>query len=160
MEKKEILSEYLINNQNKLYRIAFTYTKNQDNAKDILHDSILKAYKKINTLRDIERINYWFIRILVNCSINYLKRSKRIVLFEDGIELVDNDINVNYDDLYDAIDLLAPVDKSLITLKYFEQLTFKEISNIMSLNENTVKSKIYKSLKIMRKGINIDEYKI
>ena len=50
-------------NSDKLYRLAFIYVKNKDESLDILQDSIVKAYKNINKLKDMKALEKWINRI-------------------------------------------------------------------------------------------------
>ncbi|MBS5985862.1 sigma factor [Clostridium sp.] len=52
-------------NSDKLYRLAFIYVKNKDESLDILQDSIVKAYKNINKLKDMKALEKWINRILL-----------------------------------------------------------------------------------------------
>ena len=50
-------------NSDKLYRLAFIYVKNKDESLDVLQDSIVKAYKNINKLKDMKALEKWINRI-------------------------------------------------------------------------------------------------
>lgn len=74
---KEILIEYIKDNQEKLYRIAFSYSKNEEAALDIVQEAITKALKNINKLSEESYIKTWFYRILINESLQYIRKNKR-----------------------------------------------------------------------------------
>ena len=58
--------EYILANQEKFYRLAYSYIKNQDGAMDAVQNAICRALEKSNSLRDINAVKTWFYRILVN----------------------------------------------------------------------------------------------
>ena len=62
-KREKILENYLELNSDKLYRLAFIYVKNKDESLDILQDSIVKAYKNINKLKDMKALEKWINRI-------------------------------------------------------------------------------------------------
>ena len=62
-------------------------------------------------------------------------------------------------DLYDLMDRLPDDEKTIIILKYFQELNFREISEVLSLPENTVKSKLYRTIKKLNKYLKEDEVK-
>ena len=62
-KREKILENYLEFNSDKLYRLAFIYVKNKDESLDILQDSIVKAYKNINKLKDMKALEKWINRI-------------------------------------------------------------------------------------------------
>ena len=66
---QEILVEYIKKNEEKLYRIAYTYTKNQENALDVVQEAITKSLENISKLRNEEYVKTRFSRILINEAI-------------------------------------------------------------------------------------------
>lgn len=90
---KEILIEYIKDNQEKLYRIAFSYSKNEEAALDIVQEAITKALKNINKLSEESYIKTWFYRILINESLQYIRKNKRILTYE--LEAIENKVDCN-----------------------------------------------------------------
>ena len=74
---KETLINYIRDNQDKLYRMAFSYTKNEDAALDIVQEAITKALKNIDKLKEEKYVNTWFYRIVINECLQYIKKTKR-----------------------------------------------------------------------------------
>ena len=88
-EITEILVEYIKENQNKLYRIAFSYTKEEESALAIVQESIEKALKNIHQLKTTEYIKTWFYRILINESLQYVKKNKKLIMYSiDDLEKI------------------------------------------------------------------------
>ena len=79
---QEVLIEYIKENQEKLYRIAYTYTKNQEAALDVVQEAITKSLENINKLRNQDYVKTWFYRILINEAIKASKSSKNFVEYE------------------------------------------------------------------------------
>ncbi len=143
------LTAYLIENQDKFYRLAYSYVRNQEDALDIVQNAVCKALEKRETLRNKTALRTWFYKILVNESLIVLNDKKRLTLSESGElpESVSEEADFSrYDDLYDQISLLDPDTQSIIRLKYFEELSLEEISVILGKNISTVKSKLYRGL--------------
>ncbi|MTK13271.1 MAG: RNA polymerase subunit sigma-70, partial [Clostridiaceae bacterium] len=76
-------SELINSCKEKLYKIAFAYLKNEEEALDIVSDTIYKAYMDINKLKNPQYFNTWITRIRINGAINRLKKNKRIVLIDE-----------------------------------------------------------------------------
>lgn len=154
---REKLICYIKNNQEKLYRIAFSYTKNEESALDIVQESITKALKNIDKLREEEYVKTWFYRILINECLQYIKKNKRIITYEsqeieNKIEWND-DISINGIDMYKYIQKLNKKLRTVIILRYFEDMKIEEIAKITKTNINTVKSRLYKALEILKNSI-------
>lgn len=150
------LIKFFEENQNRIYKFAYGYIKNQDIALDLVHDAIMKAMQKRDTLENEEYLKTWFYRILINECLGYLRKNKKILFLEDIkdskiLEEMNNFIDKNeYIDLYDAIDELPPKLKTIIMLRYFEDMKLEEIAIITKTNLSTIKSRLYKALKILK----------
>ena len=153
------LIEFIDENQDKLYRIAFSYVKNEDLALDIVQESIEKALRNIKTLKHEEYVKTWFYRILINESLGYIRRNKNTILcqvedLKDNIEWNDN-ITIEGIDLYNNIGKLKEKLRTVIILRFFEDLKIEEIARITKTSPNTVKSRLYKGLEELKKLIKM-----
>ena len=156
---KEII-EFIKDNQEYFFRVAFSYVKNQDQALDIVQEAIVKALQKRYTLRHIEYLKTWFYRILVNECFATIKKSKKLLFlgsyqdFEESLKTKDK--YHEEDELYHAMDLLEPKLKMIIILRFFEDMKIEEIAKITRTNTNTVKTRLYKALKILK--MNMEQF--
>lgn len=153
------LIEFIEENQDKLYRIAFSYVKNEDLALDIVQESIEKALRNIKTLKHEEYVKTWFYRILINESLGYIRHNKNTTLcqvedLKDDIEWNDN-ITIEGIDLYNNIGKLKEKLRTVIMLRFFEDLKIEEIARITKTSPNTVKSRLYKGLEELKKLIKM-----
>lgn len=154
---QEILIEYIKENQDKFYKVAFTYTKNQDLSLDVVQESITKALEHISSLKHEEYVKTWFYRILINESIKSSRKNKKLVEYE----LLDNvSTNKKYDeeliesiDIYKNIQKLNEKLKTVIILRFFENLKIEEIAYITKTNVSTVKSRLYKGMDELKKSL-------
>ena len=154
---KEILVDYIKNNQEKLYRVAFSYSKNEEEALDIVKEAITKALKNIGKLKEEKYVKTWFYRILINESLQYIKRNKKLITcelkeIESKLEWNDN-ITVEGIDIYQKIQSLNEKLQTVIILRFFEDMKIEEIAKITNVNISTVKSRLYKGLKELKKII-------
>lgn len=78
--KENKIKDYIVNNQESFYKIAYSYVKNKDDALDIVNDSICKALSKINSLNDIDGIKPWFYKILINSSIDCIRKNNKYIV--------------------------------------------------------------------------------
>ncbi len=158
-ESLELLKDYILSEQNKFYRVAYSYTKNNDDAADVVQEAICKSIAKVNTLNNPESVKTWFYRILINESLNYIRKSKRIVLDEELIENIsyeDKDVSESYS-MLQAIYKLEPRLRTIIILKYYEEMKLTEIASITKSNLNTVKSRLYRALKLLKISMGSDK---
>ncbi len=147
------LVDYILTNQNKFYRLAYSYVKNQDDALDVVQNAVCKALEKCDTLRNENAMKTWFYRIVVNESITLLNNKKRIVLSEEEVFKQAGYEEPAYEpkeDLQEQIKQLELATQTIIKLRFFEELSLEEIAEIMEMNLSTVKSKLYRGLEKLK----------
>lgn len=153
---------YLVNfiesNQDKFYRIAFSYVKNREDALDIVYEAIVKALQKRETVRHAEYLSTWFYRILTNECLGFFRKNKKMIVSDavgDLQEASSEEDREGVLDLYRALDLLPPKLKTVVILRFFEDMKLEQIAKITATNLSTVKSRLYKALHILR--INMED---
>lgn len=152
----ELMQEYKVY----LYKIAYSYVKNEQSALDIIQETTYKGLINISKLKNVEYFKTWITQILINTSIDHIRKNKNVVL---STELLSNRTLSNYIDtsiedrldLYIAIDNLNYNHKTVIILKYFNDMTEKEISKIMEIPVNTVKSHIRRAKVELKNILNL-----
>jgi len=152
-EKFQLVENYIVENQHAHYRLAFSYVKNKESALDIIQDSIMKALRSIDSLEQTEYLKTWFYRILINTSIDFIHKNKRMTVVEDEVldfHLPSHEMDVPDIDLYEAIDHLAPKQKTLIILRFFEDMKIEDIATTLGVNQNTIKTRLYTALRKLR----------
>jgi RNA polymerase sigma factor (sigma-70 family) len=136
-----------------LYRIAFTYLKNEQDTLDVMQELTYKALKKMHTVKQPEYARTWLVRVLINCCHDLLKRNVKT------IELNASHISdtPHYNELTTLLNELSLSEQQLIYAKYFQQLKNNEIAAIHNIPEGTVKSRIHSILKKLRKAAGVKE---
>ena len=139
-----------------LYKIAFSYLKNEQNSLDAVSETIYKAYKNIDKLKRQEFFNTWIIKILINSCKSVLKNNKVIYIEEydktkKDFNILETDFKLSVNlDLYNAIDKLNDKFKSIIILKYLEDMTIIQISEVLNLPEGTIKVYLRRALEVLK----------
>jgi len=156
MEKQ--LSDHVIANKDSYYRLAYSYVKNVDDALDVVQESIYKALAAIASLKEPSYIKTWFYKIVVNTSLDFLRKQKNLIIVEEeALCCLDSGEIDNYQDLdlQAALETLPDSCRSIIILRYFEDLKLEEIAEILNENISTIKTRLYSALKKLR--IKVEE---
>ena len=145
---KQAFCRVIENVERKLYIIARSRLTNTEDIKDAMQDAIMYAYINIKKLKEIEKFNAWIVKILIN-SCNKIYNQKKINIFSYSefdenkfkyeSDLIDLENNMNF---FNIIDFLDVQEKTLITMYYLDEYTTKEISEILDINESTLRSKL------------------
>ena len=144
-----------------LYKTAFLYVKDETHASDIYQETIYKAYLGIAKLKKPEFFKTWITKILINTAKDKLKQIKKEVASVKLEECLSISVNESISieekiDLYNAIDCLNEKYKSPIILKYFHDMSIKEISKVLDTKENTIKSLIHRGKAILLNNLKGD----
>ena len=162
--KKEKLKLYITNNLDKLYRLAFSYAKNEHDAEDIVNESVKRALDAIYQLEKEEFLGTWMYRIVINTASSYMKMKSKLIYIDDIIEntLVKED-KYQDTDLYNMVMKLDSKYRIVIVLRFYEDMAIDKIAEVLNENVSTVKTRLYKALKLLKIEMNeealIDERK-
>lgn len=144
-EKESIVKQDLLDHYQQYYHLAFRYMKNEADALDVVQESAYKAIINANKLKNIEYVHSWVYRIVINCALSMLKQNSRSVGLES--EVVSNDTkNETNEALQLVMEQLNDQQRLLLHLRFDEEYKIEEIAQMMHLNVNTVKSKLYRTL--------------
>lgn len=142
--------------QRKLYGIAYGYMQNEQDALDMLQETVYRGMLKCHKLRNSDLFVPWLIRILINCCMDELKkRSRQVPLMERHIQgqtaemIHDDKLDLEY-----ALSRLKPNYRHVLILKYYNDLTLSEIARILERPEGTVKTWLNQGLKQIRNKMN------
>lgn len=152
MTNKQLFETYISQNIDSIYRFAYTYTANQQEAEDVVHESVLKALKSIHSLRNPEHMGTWFHRIVANTALTCIKRNKKLVCMDpvDMADIQDGGDDFSNISFEQMIGVLEPKYKSIVVLRFFEGMPLEDIAQILDENLNTVKTRLYRALKTLR----------
>lgn len=156
--KEDILTQYLVEHQAGFYRLAHSILKNPDEALDAVQTAVCRALERQGSLRDTGAVRPWFYRILMNACTDALRQRARVVPFPEGLEPAQEDQEPADDTLIRQVDALPPEVGAVIKLRFYEQMTLKEISQITGQNLSTVKSRLYAGLRKLRAAMEGEEF--
>ncbi len=149
-----------------IYTIAYHYVQNQEDAKDVTQDTFVKLWKTLGTYRRECSFKTWLSKICVSCAIDSLRKRKNdvsLTLSEDGEETDiadesdDTDPVCSYEKqeekekLQKALLQLDNEKRQIITMRYIAGLSYKEIGEILKLEQGTVKSRLNRGVLMLKK---------
>lgn len=146
----------------KMMGVALRYTKDNDTAQEIVQNSFIKIYDKLNTFEKEGSFFNWITRIVINTSIDAIRKSKKepfkfgdeYIFVEESSENRDEELDVsNYNSniILEAIQELSPAYQTVFNLYVVEDYKHKEISEILGISEGTSKSNLSKAKNNLQK---------
>jgi RNA polymerase sigma-70 factor (ECF subfamily) len=157
--------------QHKVYRICFRMVGNRHEAEDLAQEAFLRAYLNIDSFDNDKKFSSWLYRIATNLTIDRLRKKKPDYYLDaeiagaEGMTMyaqlaVDQELpedQVVGLELQEAIQKemmqLPPKYRSVIVLKYMEDLSLKEISEILNIPVATVKTRVHRGREALRKRL-------
>lgn len=145
--------------KNMVYTLSIKIVKNKEEAEEISQDAFVKAFKNLKNFKGDSKFSTWVYKIAYYASLDSIKRNKRFSNTENIDDLkVRNlsDIKGALEELQekdrkkvisDALLKLNEDERTILTLFYFEELSIKEIVEVVNLSEDNIKVKLYRSRK-------------
>lgn len=153
---KQALVKLIMLQKDQYYKLAYVYMKNEEKAMDALEDMIVILYENIHKLKDEKAFYSWSKTILVNCCKKRLKKSKR----EVPMETIENE---TYEENFEKgcsriavenhLSRLNEKHREVIRLRYFLDMDYKSISELLKIPVGTVKSRISTGLDKLKKSL-------
>lgn len=143
----------MIDYGNELVRLAFSYVKDTEIAKDMVQNTFIKCYKNLDLFRFDAQIKTWLYRITINECKDYLKSwNYKMVQVKDFINETARSLSpstektvidkYNNEEMKENIFSLPKVYREVIYLYYYDSLTTEEIANVLDIPVNTAKTRL------------------
>lgn len=149
---EERLTAFLVEEQARFYRLAYSYLKNREEALDAVQTAVCTALEKQDSLREPDAMRTWFYRILANVCTDQLRKRKLVTFVPP--EALDTG---SYEDplpedgsLARRVDALPAEVGTIVRLRFYEELSLKEISAVTGCALSTVKTRLYTGMKKLR----------
>ncbi len=136
-----------------MYYLAYSIVKNKDDASDVINESILKAYEKLDKLKNEDAFKSWILRIVHNTAIELIRKNKDVVNIEEVNNILEveesSDVETKLT-LHDAINKLKYPYREVIILFYYEDFSTEKISKITNSNIFTVRKQLSRARKQLK----------
>lgn len=151
---KTTFTQKVLESEQTLYRVAMSMLQNDADCEDAVQETILMAYKKLNTLRNEEYFKTWLVRILINNCKKIIKKKSRFVPIEELAEQSTLD-DTQGSEVRLALNKLQPKIRAVMVMKYIEGFSVKEIKSILKIPDGTVKSRLARGRELL--GLELDK---
>ena len=144
---KEAFLSLIDENKLNIYRVAKGMLREEKDIEDAIQNTIIKAYSNIKTLRQNDYFRTWLIKVLINECNMILRRNKKTVAIDSVMENEPDVDNFKDLDLTASVNSLSEDLRVVIVLFYFEDMSQKDIANLLDIPEGTVKSRLTRARK-------------
>jgi len=150
----------------KMLGVCMRYCRDRDEAKDVLHEAFLKVFNNLKNFNGTGSFEGWIRRIMVNTSIDNLRRNKqnylivstvyaneKASLLADDVEEDDLLLSISKEEILKAVQELTPAYRTVFNLYVIEELSHKEIAELLDISEGTSKSNLSKAKFNLKKNL-------
>lgn len=168
LHRNEVFAQLVERCWKRAYWIAFDILGDASEAEDLCQDALLRAYEKWGSFREESSVDAWFYRIITNLCLNRKRRRGiwgrvRQWLVSEQVQdiqpfaaqsLESPEKQLQSKEIADAVHLamehLSTQQRAVFVLRYLQDFSIKEISEITELSEGTIKTHIFRALRTMR----------
>lgn len=142
-----------------VYTVTIRMLKHKEEAEEVAQDTFVKMYKSLNRFKGDSKFSTWLYRIAYNSCLDRIKKNRKHLkdveindITAHEVKTIDNALeNMQQKEQAEAIlqciEQLPSQDSMMLTLYYYEDLSLKELSEIMGISANSVKVKMFRCRK-------------
>jgi len=158
----ELYAEIVERYQSKLYRTAYHYTQNIEDARDLTQEIFIKAYNSLAGFKRGSSFSTWLYRIAVNHCIDWSRKKKPrqhevdtvVDLYHKEGSPEDHFLRLeSAAEIQGAVRSLPEIYSTVLLLYYFEDFTPREIADILDTSKRTVETRLFRGRKLLRESL-------
>lgn len=155
--KKEQLGGLILACQDSMYHVAKTLLRNDADCSDAIGEAIVKAFSRMDTLRNDKYAKTWLIRIVINECYTILRKQSRIVPLEEYAQENIPADSRDYSELYDALSRMPEPTRLCVTLHYMEGYSLREVAKLMETSEGAVKNRLARARQLLKDELSTED---
>ncbi len=158
MTEKDKFCEYIREHENAMYALALSILNNQADAGEAVSESVFRAYKNLDTLKNKKSFKPWILRIVHNTAVEMIRKNERMIPMDEIPVTTDNssqDLTAKLA-LRDAVAGLKQPYRTLVVLFYYEDFSTARIAQITNTNIVTVRKQLSRARKMLREILKED----
>jgi len=153
-----------------LFRLAFRMTGNEQDAEDIVQDTLLRAYRQLDKFESRASFGTWLHRIAANCALDLLRKRKRREDKCDQVDFASIETSVSLPSgepapdraflnsevqqmVQSALQELTPMERTAFVLRHFEHKSIDEIGSALDLRASAAKQAIFRAVQKVRRSL-------
>lgn len=149
MKKDVTFEKVLLSLGEEVINILIKRGSTPEDAQDAVSQTYITIFSVLTDITQ-ENLRPWFFRVSFNNYINMYRKKRREHDFVHNQSTDESDLAGNHSTMFELIDSLTAEEQELIVLKYFYQLSYNDISELLGISIETVRKKLYRSRKKLK----------
>jgi len=133
--------------KNRLYYYFYKLLENQEDAEELTMETFFRIYRNAGTFRGESKVSSWVFGIARRVCLEHLKEKNRSIktleIYEGDAVSEGSPINEDVELVRKAIEKLAPYEREVLFLAYYEELPYEDIAKVLDIPVGTVKSRVF-----------------
>lgn len=138
-----------------IYRTAYMYVNDSHDALDVVQETAYRSFRGIKNLMEPQYFKTWLIKITISCALDLLRKQANAARIKPAsMDLIPDKVTEDIDlevTLQQLIELLDEDEKGVIMLRFYHDMTIKEVAEGLSIPLGTAKTILYRAIKKLRK---------
>lgn len=158
MTDKDTFCDQIRLQEKAMYYLAFSIVKNEADAAEVISEAIFRAYKNLDTLKNIQAFKPWILRIVHNTAVEFIRKNSKTISFDEVEPISESNENKFTASLSvkEAVKSLKQPYRTVIVLYYYEDLSILQIAKITNATTVTVKQRLSRARKQLREILKED----
>lgn len=143
----EAFTRIVLSMKMKMYGLAYSILRSNDDCADAMQETILKAYKSLHTLKKPEYFQSWIFRILINECNQLLRNKSRLVPVENFDHIAKHKPETEYEAIAirEAVEQLDESLRMVVHLFYFQDMSMRSVGEVLGIKEGAVKGRLFRA---------------
>ncbi|WP_017811132.1 MULTISPECIES: RNA polymerase sigma factor [Paenibacillus] len=147
--EKDAFIQLMRDMERPLYRMARSMLRSDDECDDAVQETMLKAFRNIHTLREVDYFQTWIFRILINECHNIARKGARVVVTDEWSSLPARTDEYERIDMQQAVHQLPEPQRLVIAMHYFQDMPIQQIADVLDLSAEAVKTRLHRARKTL-----------
>lgn len=159
MTEKEEFCEQVRLYEKSMYNLAFSLVKNDSDAAEVISESLFRAYKNLDSLKNKKAFKSWILRIVHNTAVEMIRKNSKVIpidTLEDAAEDSHENRVMTKLALKEAVEQLKQPYRTVVVLFYYEDIPLAKIAQITDTNVVCVKKQLSRARKMLQEALKGD----
>lgn len=163
--QKEQFAHIVDEHKRLVYSILLRMTDDHEEANDLAQEVFVKVFRQLKQFKGKSKLSTWIYKITYFHGLSYLRKQKRWVgeeyyAHKESDDDIENDIALDdlKDHISECLNQLKPLERTAITLFYLDELSVKDVAEIMNISESYVKVTVHRAKKSLKELIKKEYY--
>lgn len=157
--EREAFAQLVERYRRPIYALALQKVQNSADAEDVAQEAFIKAYRSLDSLREPSKFGSWLYGITLRGAVDWLRVRGKSARMEDDLGLFSPAFQANaelrelVETVMAAVGELSDAHRLVVTLRYVEGYSSKEIAETLSESRGAIRSRLFKAMQILRKRL-------